>query len=145
RRGTHGSGLLSTTGGDRARRIAARPIARQALRLLSTMGGDRARRIAARPIARQTAIGRILVDKPVREDLPVFAFPRIVPYRTHVVGSGAPAVRLDAHELVLERPVGVDLEINLAPHPVFRGEVTFSTFRGCNIVVEAQAANMLYL
>ena len=37
------------------------------------------------------------------------------------------------------------LEINLAPHPRFRGRVSFSTFRGSCLVVEPEAGNGLYL
>jgi hypothetical protein len=71
--------------------------------------------------------------------------PRIRPYETFVVDDDGTRTRLDAHEIVLERPTGVDLEINLAPHPRFRGGVSFSTFRGSCIVVEPEAGNGLYL
>ena len=57
-------------------------------------------------------------------------FPRIQPYKTSVVDDDGKRTRLEAHEIVLERPIGVDLEVNLAPHPRFRGRVTFSTFGG---------------
>ena len=72
-------------------------------------------------------------------------FPRIRPYKTFLVDDDGTRTRLDAHEIVLERPVGVDLEINLAPHPHFRGRVSFSTFRGSGIVLEPAAGNGLYL
>ncbi len=72
-------------------------------------------------------------------------FPRIPPYKTFLVDDDGKRVRLDAHEIVLERPIGVDLEINLAPHPRFRGHVGFSTFRGSCLVVEPGAGNGLYL
>jgi hypothetical protein len=71
--------------------------------------------------------------------------PRIRPYKTFTVDDGGERTRLDAHDIVLERPIGVDLEINLAPHPRFRGRVSFSTFRGSSIVVEPEAANGVYL
>ena len=71
-------------------------------------------------------------------------FPRIRPYKTFVVDDDGTRTRLDAHEIVLERPLGIDLEINLAPHPNFRGRVSFSTFRG-SCIVEPAASNGLYL
>jgi hypothetical protein len=72
-------------------------------------------------------------------------FPRIRPYRTFLVDDDGRRARLDVHEIVLERPVGVDLEINLAPHPRFRGSVSFSTFRGRCLVLEPVSGNGLYL
>jgi hypothetical protein len=72
-------------------------------------------------------------------------FPRIRPYKTFLVDDDGKRTRLDAHELVLERPIGVDLEINLAPHPRFRGWVTFSTFRGSGLVLEPESGGGLYL
>ena len=51
---------------------------------------------------------------------------------------------MKAHELVLERPLGIDLELNLAPHPSYRGSVTVSTFRG-NLLLEPGAGDTLYL
>jgi hypothetical protein len=71
--------------------------------------------------------------------------PRIRPYKTFVIAADGARTRLDAHEIVLERPVGVDLEINLAPHPGFRGSVSFSTFRGSGIILEPESGNGLYL
>jgi hypothetical protein len=70
--------------------------------------------------------------------------PRIRPYRTFRVDDDGKRTPLAAHEIVLERPIGVDLEINLAPHPGFRGSVSFSTFRG-SLVLEPEAGNGLYL
>jgi hypothetical protein len=68
--------------------------------------------------------------------------PRIRPYKTFLVDDDdGKRTRLDAHEIVLERPIGVDLEINLAPHPRFRGRVSFSTFRGSCLVLEHEAGN----
>jgi hypothetical protein len=72
-------------------------------------------------------------------------FPRIRPYKTFLVEDDGRRTRLDAHEIVLERPSGVDLEINLAPHPRFRGRVSFSTFRGSSIVLEPEGGDALYL
>jgi hypothetical protein len=72
-------------------------------------------------------------------------FARIRPYKTFVVDDSGKRTRLDVHEIVLERPTGVDLEINLAPHPGFRGSVSFSTFRGSCLVVEPEAGDSLYL
>jgi len=72
-------------------------------------------------------------------------FPRIRPYRTFAVDTDGARRRVDTYELVLERPVGVDLEINLAPHPGFRGFVAFSTFRGSALLLEAGGGNVLYL
>jgi hypothetical protein len=46
---------------------------------------------------------------------------------------------------VLERPLGVDLEVNLAPHPNFRGRLTFSTFRGSSLILEAGSAGDVYV
>jgi hypothetical protein len=71
-------------------------------------------------------------------------FPRIRSYKTFLIDDDK-RTRLDAHEIVLERPIGVDLEINLAPHPGFRGGVSFSTFRGSCLVLEPEAGNGLYL
>jgi hypothetical protein len=70
--------------------------------------------------------------------------PRIRPYKTFLIDDDRKRTRLDAHEIVLERPIGVDLEINLAPHPRFRGRVSFSTFRG-NFVLEPESGGGLYL
>ena len=70
-------------------------------------------------------------------------FPRIEPYGTHAI-VGEERTPVEAHELVLERPFGVDLEVNLAPHPGYTGFITFSTFRG-HLVLEAGAANELCL
>ena len=42
-------------------------------------------------------------------------FPCIRPYKTFLVDDDGKRTRLDAHEIVLERPIGVDLEISLAP------------------------------
>jgi hypothetical protein len=72
-------------------------------------------------------------------------FPRIRPYKTFLIDDDGTRTRLDAHEIVLERPMGVDLEINLAPHPSFRGRVSFSTFRGSCIVLEPESGGGLYL
>ena len=72
-------------------------------------------------------------------------FPRIRPYKTYSVDDLGARARIITHELVLERPVGVDLEVNLAPHPTFRGGVMFSTFRGSALLLEAGAANVLYV
>jgi hypothetical protein len=72
-------------------------------------------------------------------------FPRIRPYKTFLLEDDGKRTRIDAHEIVLERPIGVDLEINLSPHPRFRGLVTFSTFRGSALVLEPQGGNGLYL
>ena len=72
-------------------------------------------------------------------------FPRIRPYKTFLVDDDGKRTRLAAHEIVLERPIGVDLEINLAPHPGFRGWVTFSTFRGSCLLLEPEAGSGLYL
>src|SRR5580692_1631279 len=72
-------------------------------------------------------------------------FPRIRPYKTFQVDDDGERTRLDAHEIVLERRIGVDLEINLAPHPRFRGSVSFSTFRGSAFVLEPEAADGVYL
>jgi hypothetical protein len=72
------------------------------------------------------------------------AFPRIRPYKVYALGPDGSRSRIQAHELVLERPLGIDLEINLAPHPNFRGLVTFSTFRG-SLLVEPACGDLLYL
>ncbi len=72
-------------------------------------------------------------------------FPRIRPYKTFLVDDDGKRRRLDAHEIVLERPIGVDLEINLAPHPRFGGRVSFSTFRGSSLVLEPESGSGLYL
>ncbi len=72
-------------------------------------------------------------------------FPRIRPYKTFLVDDDGKRTRLDAHEIVLERPIGVDLEINRAPHPRFRGWVSFSTFRGSCLVLEPESGGGLYL
>ena len=71
-------------------------------------------------------------------------FPRIRPYKTFIVNDEGTRTRLDAHEIVLERPMGVDLEINLARHPRFRGRVSFSTFRG-SLVLEPESGGGFYL
>jgi hypothetical protein len=70
-------------------------------------------------------------------------FPRIRPYKTFLVDDDGKRTRLDAHEIVLERPIGVDLEINLAPHFRFRGRVSFSTFRGSCLVLEPESGGGL--
>lgn len=72
-------------------------------------------------------------------------FPRIRPYKTFVPSGGGSRVPVAAHEIVLERPVGVDLEINLAPHPTFRGQVSFSTFRGSSLLLEAGSSGHAYV
>lgn len=71
-------------------------------------------------------------------------FPRIRPYVVHAVSPEGVRTRLAAHEIVLERPQGIDLEIDLAPHPAFRGRVTFSTFRG-ELLLEPASADSVYL
>jgi hypothetical protein len=71
--------------------------------------------------------------------------PRIRPYKTFLVDDDGKRTRMAAHEIVLERPIGIDLEINLAPHPRFRGSVSFSTFRGSGLVLEPDSASGLYL
>ena len=73
------------------------------------------------------------------------SYPRIRPYKTWALDDADAGVHVQAHELVLERPVGIDLEVNLAPHPNFRGQITFSTFRGSSLLVEAGGANVVYL
>ncbi len=73
------------------------------------------------------------------------AFRRIRPYKTFAIANDGSRVRIHAHELVLERPVGVDLEVNLAPHPGFRGRVSFGTFRGSALLIEPGASNVAYL
>lgn len=72
-------------------------------------------------------------------------FPRVAPYETHAIGDDGTRKRIETYELVLERPVGVDLEINLAPHPGLAGSITFSTFRGSSLLMEGGAADCLYL
>ncbi|NUP08804.1 MAG: hypothetical protein HOW73_22380 [Polyangiaceae bacterium] len=72
-------------------------------------------------------------------------FPRIRPYKTFAVAADDTRTPVRTHELVLERPVGVDLEINLAPHPGFRGQVSFSTFRGSSLIIEPAASNVAYV
>jgi hypothetical protein len=71
--------------------------------------------------------------------------PRIRPYKTFLVDDDGKRTRIAAREIVLERPTGIDLEINLAPHPRFRGSVSFSTFRGSGLVLEPDSANGLYV
>jgi hypothetical protein len=72
-------------------------------------------------------------------------YPRIRPYKTYAVDDEGARARVDTHELVLERPAGIDLEVNLAPHPNFIGQVNFSTFRGSSLLLEAGGGNVLYL
>jgi hypothetical protein len=72
-------------------------------------------------------------------------FRRIHPYRTFVLSEDGSRTPVAAHEIVLERPIGIDLEINLAPHPVFRGQVSFSTFRGSTLLLEAGSSGHAYL
>lgn len=72
-------------------------------------------------------------------------FPRIRPYKTFAVSKTGDRTPVAAHEIVLERPVGVDLEINLAPHPNRRGEVSFSTFRGSSLLLEPASASHAYV
>jgi hypothetical protein len=71
-------------------------------------------------------------------------YPRIRPYRIHSIGQDGARSPVKAHELVMERPQGIDLEINLAPHPGYRGLVSFSTFRG-NLVVEPHSGSSLHI
>lgn len=73
------------------------------------------------------------------------AFRRIRPYKTFAVAMDGARTRVQAHEIVLERPVGIDLELDLAPHPGFRGLVAFSTFRGSSLLIEPGASNVAYL
>ena len=72
-------------------------------------------------------------------------FPRIRPYVICAVDDAGARSRLAAYELALERRAGLDLEIDLAPHPAFRGRITLATYRGSALLVEAGAANVLYL
>jgi hypothetical protein len=72
-------------------------------------------------------------------------FPRIQPYKTFALSEDGARTPVTAHEIVLERPVGVDLEINVAPHPVFLGRVSFSTFRGRSLLLEAGSSGDAYI
>lgn len=72
-------------------------------------------------------------------------FPRIRPYKTFALSNAGERTPVAAHEIVLERPVGVDLEINLAPHPNRRGEVSFSTFRGSSLLLEPASSSDAYV
>lgn len=71
--------------------------------------------------------------------------PRIRPYKTFAERARGGPVQVIAHELVLERPASVDLEVNLAPHPTFKGWVSFATFRGLSLTIEAASAGHAYL
>jgi len=71
-------------------------------------------------------------------------YPRIRAYATHSLGRDGKRSKLAAHEIVMERPQGIDLEINLAPHPGYRGLVTVSTFRG-NLVIEPHSGTSFHL
>jgi hypothetical protein len=76
-------------------------------------------------------------------------WPRIRPYKTFAV-SGRGALReVKAYELTLERPASVatggDLEINLAPHPTFKGWVSFATFRSGGLTIEPASSSHAYL
>lgn len=71
--------------------------------------------------------------------------PRIRPYKTFAVSGDGERTPIRAHEVVLERAHGVDLELNLAPPLGFRGFLSFATFRGCGITIEPAAANLAYL
>jgi hypothetical protein len=72
-------------------------------------------------------------------------FPRIRPYKTFAIAKGGKRIAISAHELALERPAGVDLEINLAPHPNFRGRVSFATYRGSSLLLEAASSGDAYV
>ncbi len=72
-------------------------------------------------------------------------FPRIRPYKTYAVSDDGSRTLVPAHEIVLERPQGIDLEINLAPHPSFRGRLSFSTFRGSSLLLEAGSSAHAYV
>ena len=71
-------------------------------------------------------------------------YPQVRPYKTWVVDDAGARALIDPHELVLERPLGVDLHVNLAPHPTFAGRVTLSTFRG-SLLLEPSAGDELHL
>jgi hypothetical protein len=73
-------------------------------------------------------------------------FPRCRPAPVWAVDAEGGRARVVAHELVLERPVGPDLEVNLAPHPIHRGSISLGTFRGTRaLLLEPAAGNVLYV
>lgn len=69
---------------------------------------------------------------------------RCAPYTTYAIGDNGERTRLRAHGLVLERPMGVDLAIDIAPPPTLRGHVGFSTFHG-SFVLEPGGGDVVYL
>ena len=76
-------------------------------------------------------------------------WPRIRPYKTFAVSGRAVPREVKAYELSLERPAGVatggDLEINLAPHPTFKGWVSFASFRSGGLTIEPASSSHAYL
>ena len=73
------------------------------------------------------------------------ALQRTPPYKTFAIAEDGARTRIEAHEIVLERPAGIDLELNLAPPPAFRGLVAFSTFRGRGLLIKPGASNLAYI
>src|SRR5690349_3967842 len=88
-------------------------------------------------------------DDRLGEALSMGNFPRIRPYRTLAVTGRGARREVKAHELALERPASVatggDLEINLAPHPNFKGWVSFATYRTFGLTIEPGSSSHAYV
>ena len=52
---------------------------------------------------------------------------RCQPYKLFVLGSNGSRTRIEAKDLIVELRPGVEVQIDLAPHPNFEGELVLET------------------
>ncbi len=54
-------------------------------------------------------------------------FPRIAPYRCFSLSSSGVRTPLEAHGVVVQLAPGIEVQIDLAPHPAFEGQLCLVT------------------
>ena len=52
---------------------------------------------------------------------------RTEPYKVYVLRSNGVKERIDAQDIIVELRPGVEVQLNLAPHPAFAGQLTIVT------------------
>jgi hypothetical protein len=55
------------------------------------------------------------------------AYPTVPPYKVFVLGKNGKREPLEARALVVELQPGIEVELNLAPHPGFAGDLILLT------------------